>query len=80
MSLLSRSKRTVSNWSESKKPTGDSSEEDFLLVMKVTLLEARSKLDKALVALENNDGPAYASAVAEFKTVRQTSARWLEEM
>jgi hypothetical protein len=70
----------VSSWSESKKPTPDSSDDDFRTLLRATMLEARSKLDKAILALDNNDGPAYASAVAEFKTVRQTSARWLEEM
>ena len=43
-------------------------------------MEARSKLDKAILALDNDDGPAYASAVREFQVVGQTAAEWLEEM
>lgn len=44
------------------------------------MLEARSKLDKAILALENDDGPAYASAVREFQVVGRTAGKWLEEM
>jgi len=70
----------VSSWSESKKLTGDSSDEDFRTLLRATMLEARSKLDKAILALDNDDGPAYASAVREFQVVGRTAAEWLEEM
>ena len=70
----------MSSWSESKKPTPDYSDDDFRVLLRATLLEARFKLDKAIAALDKDDGYAYASAVREFQTVRQTAAEWLREM
>jgi hypothetical protein len=71
----------LSVWSESTKPIGDSEDDEkFLILLKATLLEARSKLDDAIDALERHDGPAYASAITNFSTVRRTASRWLDEL
>jgi len=68
------------SFKESNEPTGGypGDEDPYRAVIHATLSECRDRIQAAIDALEANDATAYASAVADFTTVRTAAKEWID--